>query len=87
MHELEVGDVVTIKMTMAARSAKIEFNKVVDPEGADWTGIVAATADESISAHHLHRRVQARHYNNRQDCRAASISVSLMARRLPGGRS
>ena len=67
LHELEAGDVVTVRMTDGSEvSYKIEFNKVLEPDGADWTGIVAATADESITLITCGGVFEAGHYNNRQ---------------------
>jgi LPXTG-site transpeptidase (sortase) family protein len=67
LHELEPGDVVTVRMTDGSEASyKIEFNKVLDPGAADWTGIVAATADESITLITCGGEFEAGHYNMRQ---------------------
>jgi LPXTG-site transpeptidase (sortase) family protein len=67
LHELQPGDIVTIEMTDGARyDYKIEFNKVLDPNTADWSGLVAATADESVTLITCTGVFEAGHYNNRQ---------------------
>ncbi len=67
LHELQAGDIVTIRMTDGAEyNYKIEFNKVLDPNGADWSGIVSATADESVTLITCTGVFEAGHYNNRQ---------------------
>ena len=67
VHELQPGDIVTIRMTDGTTyDYKIEFNKVLDPNGADWSGIVSATADESVTLITCTGVFEAGHYNNRQ---------------------
>jgi LPXTG-site transpeptidase (sortase) family protein len=67
LHELQPGDIVTIEMTDGTKyDYKIEFNKVLDPNAADWSGIVAATADESVTLITCTGVFEAGHYNNRQ---------------------
>ena len=67
LHEIGVGDVVTIKMKDGTESSyKIEFNKHIVVGSADWTGIVAATADESITLITCGGQFEAGHYNSRQ---------------------
>jgi len=67
LHELEPGDVVTIRMNDSTEyNYKIEFNKVLDPQGADWSAIVSATADESVTLITCTGVFEAGHYNNRQ---------------------
>jgi len=67
LHELQPGDIVTIRMTDGTEyNYKIEFNKVLDPNAADWTGIVSATADESVTLITCTGVFEAGHYNNRQ---------------------
>ena len=49
-HTLTVGDRVQIQMADGTLvEYAIEFNKQTDQADADWTAIVAGTADESIT--------------------------------------
>jgi LPXTG-site transpeptidase (sortase) family protein len=67
LHEIAVGDIVTIKMNDGTEANyKIEFNKRITVGGADWTGIVAATADESITLITCGGQFEAGHYDSRQ---------------------
>ncbi len=67
LHELAPGDIVTIRLTDGSEvNYKIEFNKVLDPGEADWSGIVSATADESVTLITCTGVFEAGHYNNRQ---------------------
>jgi LPXTG-site transpeptidase (sortase) family protein len=67
LHELAAGDIVTIRLTDGSEiNYKIEFNKVLDPNEADWSGIVSATADESVTLITCTGVFEAGHYNNRQ---------------------
>ena len=67
LHEIEIGDVVQVKMADGSLvSYKIEFNKQIEVGDADWSGIVDATADESITLITCGGDFEAGHYNNRQ---------------------
>jgi len=67
LHELAIGDTVTIRQAGGAEvSYKIEFNKVLELDDADWSAIVSATADESITIITCGGEFEAGHYNNRQ---------------------
>jgi len=67
LHELAIGDTVTIRQADGAEvSYTIEFNKVLELDGADWSAIVSATADESITIITCGGEFEAGHYNNRQ---------------------
>jgi LPXTG-site transpeptidase (sortase) family protein len=68
LHELEIGDEVTVRLKDGSEvTYKVEFNKVLDAaDGADWDGIVSATADESITLITCGGEFEAGHYNNRQ---------------------
>lgn len=67
LNELKPGDVVTIRLTDGtAYDYKIEFNKVLDPGTADWSSIVSATADESVTLITCTGVFEAGHYNKRQ---------------------
>lgn len=67
LHELEPGDTVDIQMADGSTvTYKIEFNKQVEVGDADWTGIVEATADESITLITCAGQFDAGHYSNRQ---------------------
>jgi LPXTG-site transpeptidase (sortase) family protein len=67
LHELEPGDMVTIQMADGSSvNYKIEFNKQIEVGDADWSGIVDATADESITLITCGGEFEAGHYNNRQ---------------------
>jgi LPXTG-site transpeptidase (sortase) family protein len=67
LHEMKVGDTVEIRMadgTVATYA--IEFNKMIEVGDADWTAIVAATGEESITLITCGGEFEAGHYNNRQ---------------------
>ena len=67
LHELEPGDTVEIQQADGTKATyKIEFNKQIDASAADWTPIVQATADESITLITCGGQFEAGHYNNRQ---------------------
>jgi LPXTG-site transpeptidase (sortase) family protein len=67
LHELEVGDTIEIQMADGTSATyKVEFNKQIDASAADWTPIVEATADESITLITCGGEFSAGHYNNRQ---------------------
>jgi LPXTG-site transpeptidase (sortase) family protein len=67
LHELEVGDTIEIQMADGTTATyKVEFNKQLDASAADWTPIVEATADESITLITCGGQFEAGHYNNRQ---------------------
>jgi LPXTG-site transpeptidase (sortase) family protein len=67
LHELEPGDTVEIKLEDGTTvTYKIEFNKQIEAAAADWTPIVQATADESITLITCGGEFEAGHYNNRQ---------------------
>ncbi len=67
LHELAPGDTVEIDMADGTKATyKIEFNKQLDASSADWTPIVEATADESITLITCAGDFNAGHYNNRQ---------------------
>lgn len=67
LHELNPGDLVTIKLKDGSDvTYKIDFNKVIQVGDADWTGIVSSTADESITLITCGGEFEAGHYNNRQ---------------------
>ena len=67
LHELEIGDTIEIQMADGTSATyKIEFNKQIDASAADWTPIVEATQDESITLITCGGQFEAGHYNNRQ---------------------
>lgn len=67
LHELEPGDMITVRMKDGTTfDYKIEFNKQVDPGGADWSKLVEATADESITLITCGGQFEAGHYNLRR---------------------
>ena len=67
LHELNPGDIVTIRLKGGGEvQYKIEFNKVIEVGDADWSGIVSSTADESITLITCGGVFEAGHYNNRQ---------------------
>jgi LPXTG-site transpeptidase (sortase) family protein len=67
LHKLAAGDTVQIKMKDGTIAEyRIEFNKHIEVGDADWTSIVAATADESITLITCGGEFEAGHYNNRQ---------------------
>jgi LPXTG-site transpeptidase (sortase) family protein len=66
LDELKTGDEIQIVMadgTMATYA--VEFSKVVDPGAADWSNLVAATADESVTLITCTGEFEAGHYTNR----------------------
>ena len=67
LHELEAGDTIEIQMGNGTSATyKVEFNKQIEASAADWTPIVEATADESITLITCGGEFSAGHYNNRQ---------------------
>jgi LPXTG-site transpeptidase (sortase) family protein len=67
LDELQPGDEITIEMQDgSAVTYVVEFNKHITVGEADWTGIVQATADESITLITCSGEFEAGHYNNRQ---------------------
>ena len=68
IDELKAGDQVQIQLndgTMA--TYEIEFNKVVDPTSAtDWSKLVSATEDESVTLITCTGEFSAGHYSHRQ---------------------
>ena len=67
LHELEAGDTIEIDLGDGTKATyKIEFNKQIEASAADWTPIVQATADESITLITCGGEFSAGHYNNRQ---------------------
>ena len=67
LHNIKVGDRVQITMADGTSAQyQIEFNKYITVGDADWTAIVAATADESITLITCGGEFEAGHYNNRQ---------------------
>ncbi|MBI5285750.1 MAG: class F sortase [Chloroflexi bacterium] len=67
LHELAIGDTVTVRQSDGTEvSYQIEFNKVLELDDADWSAIVSATADESITLITCGGEFEAGHYNNRQ---------------------
>ena len=67
LHTLEPGDEIQIQLAdgTLARYA-VEFNKVVDPNADDWSSLVQATADESVTLITCSGEFSGGHYSNRQ---------------------
>jgi len=67
LHELEAGDMITIRMKDGTEyNYRVEFDKALDPGNADWSELVQATADESITLITCSGQFEAGHYNHRQ---------------------
>lgn len=69
LRELVPGDMITIQMKDGTQyNYKVEFNKQIsaDATGADWSDIVSATADESITLITCGGTFEAGHYDHRQ---------------------
>ena len=68
LHELEPGDLVTIRLKDGTDvNYQIEFNKVINVDDPlDWSGVVGSTADESVTLITCGGQFEAGHYNNRQ---------------------
>lgn len=67
LDKLEVGDRVQIRLTDGTViEYAIEFNKHIEADKADWTAIVAGTADESITLITCEGQFSAGHYANRR---------------------
>jgi LPXTG-site transpeptidase (sortase) family protein len=68
LHELVPGDMITIQMKDGTKyNYKVEFNKQIaaDTSSADWSDIVSATADESITLITCGGTFEAGHYDHR----------------------
>jgi LPXTG-site transpeptidase (sortase) family protein len=64
---LQPGDIVQIRLQDGrVLEYAIEFNKHIEASDADWTAIVAGTADESITLITCGGEFSAGHYSNRQ---------------------
>lgn len=67
IHNLKAGDRVQIQMEDGSViEYAIEFNKFIEVGDADWSAIVSATADESITLITCGGEFEAGHYNQRQ---------------------
>jgi LPXTG-site transpeptidase (sortase) family protein len=67
LHELAAGDMITVRMKDGTEyNYRVEFDKAVDPGNADWTELVQATSDESITLITCSGQFEAGHYNHRQ---------------------
>jgi len=67
LHELQPGDLITIRLAGGTEyNYKVEFNKQVAADAADWSGIVRATGDESITLVTCGGDFEAGHYNSRR---------------------
>jgi LPXTG-site transpeptidase (sortase) family protein len=69
LRELTPGDTITIQMKDGTTyDYKVEFNKQIaaDAPGVDWSDIVSATADESITLITCGGQFEAGHYDHRQ---------------------
>lgn len=67
MEKLVPGDVIEIRMKDGTLvQYQVEFNKWISPGDADWTSIVAGTADESITLITCTGEFSAGHYDKRQ---------------------
>jgi LPXTG-site transpeptidase (sortase) family protein len=67
LHNLAPGDIVQIQMNDGSViEYAIEFNKHIEVGDADWTAIVAGTAEESITLITCGGEFEAGHYTNRQ---------------------
>ncbi len=69
LHQLEAGDMVSVQLDDGTSvNYKIEFNKQIDVGDStlDWSKIVQATADESITLITCGGDFEAGHYNMRQ---------------------
>ena len=67
LSELVPGDEIEIRLQDGTVAKyRVEFNKSVDPGDADWSGLVQATADESITLITCTGEFEAGHYTNRQ---------------------
>lgn len=67
LDELKPGDEIQIQLVDGTTATyRVEFNKVVDPGDADWSGLVQATADESVTLITCSGEFEAGHYSNRQ---------------------
>lgn len=67
LHTLQPGDEIQIQMADGSVvKYAVEFNKVIDPNSDDWSSIVQATADESVTLITCSGEFSAGHYSNRQ---------------------
>jgi LPXTG-site transpeptidase (sortase) family protein len=69
LTELVPGDIVEVRMQDGSVAQyRIEFNKTIEVGGpeVDWSSVVQATADESITLITCTGEFEAGHYNNRQ---------------------
>jgi LPXTG-site transpeptidase (sortase) family protein len=67
IDELKNGDEIQIQLADGTLATyRVEFNKVVEPGDADWSGLVQATADESVTLITCTGEFEAGHYNKRQ---------------------
>ncbi|HYM14992.1 MAG TPA: class F sortase [Dehalococcoidia bacterium] len=69
LHELKVGDLITIQMKDGTKyNYKVEFNKQVpaNDTSVNWSDIVNATADESVTLITCSGQFEAGHYDHRQ---------------------
>jgi LPXTG-site transpeptidase (sortase) family protein len=66
-HELKAGDRIMVQLNDGTTATyEVEFNKSIDVGAADWSAIVDATADESITLITCGGEFSAGHYTNRQ---------------------
>ncbi len=67
LRDLKLGDEVQIRMADGTIATYvIEFNKTIDPNSDDWSSIVEATQDESVTLITCSGEFSAGHYSNRQ---------------------
>jgi LPXTG-site transpeptidase (sortase) family protein len=67
LHELAAGDMIDVTLDDGTSATyRVEFNKQIEVGDADWSSIVQATADESITLITCGGEFEAGHYNNRQ---------------------
>jgi LPXTG-site transpeptidase (sortase) family protein len=67
LHELAPGDIVEIRLADGSSARyEVQFNKRIIAGDDDWTPIVQATADESVTLITCTGEFEAGHYNQRQ---------------------
>jgi LPXTG-site transpeptidase (sortase) family protein len=67
LHTLQPGDEIQVVLADGSMVRyAVEFNKVVDPNADDWSSLVQATADESVTLITCSGEFSAGHYSNRQ---------------------
>ncbi|MBI5289877.1 MAG: class F sortase [Chloroflexi bacterium] len=67
LRDLKAGDEVQIALADGTLvTYVIEFNKTIDPESDDWSSIVEATQDDSVTLITCSGEFSAGHYSNRQ---------------------